>query len=176
MNNDDRAIATTPMLDRKIGLNYSVAMNPEEKVNYLVQNLRLTINNLKNLAKWTNSTCLDTKWTPFKKNDYDIEQDNFSGEGRAITELLIRMHAEKQGISFEKVDISSLAELCPEENATLKRNLQNNTHSFAIATIGEKRYIIDCAYRQFFQTEENGEKQETLDLKETMSYDEQRKN
>lgn len=175
MNNDDRAIATTPMLDRKIGLNYSVAMNPEEKVNYLVQNLRLTINNLKNLAKWTNSTCLDTKWTPFKKNDYDIEQDNFSGEGRAITELLIRMHAEKQGISFEKVDISSLAELCPEENATLKRNLQNNTHSFAIATIGEKRYIIDCAYRQFFQTEENGEKQETLDLKETMSYDEQRK-
>lgn len=175
MNNDDRAIATTPMLDRKIGLNYSVAMNPEEKVNYLVQNLRLTINNLKNLAKWTNSTCLDTKWTPFKKNDYDIEQDNFSGEGRAITEFLIRMHAEKQGISFEKVDISSLAELCPEENATLKRNLQNNTHSFAIATIGEKRYIIDCAYRQFFQTEENGEKQETLDLKETMSYDEQRK-
>ena len=85
------------------------------------------------------------------------------------------MHAEKQGISFEKVDISSLAELCPEENVSLKRNLQNNTHSFAIATIGEKRYIIDCAYRQFFQTEENGEKQETLDLKETMSYDEQRK-
>lgn len=85
------------------------------------------------------------------------------------------MHEEKPGISFEKIDISSLAKLCLEENMNLKKNLQNNTHSFAISTIGEKRYIIDCAYRQFFQTEENGEKTETLDLQETMSYDEQRK-
>lgn len=168
-------IEVIPVLNKSVALNYSSTMDPEEKVNYLVQNLRLTINNLKGLAEWTHSTCLDTKWTPFKKNDYDIEQENFSGEGRAVTELLIRMHEEKPGISFEKIDISSLAKLCPEENMNLKKNLQNNTHSFAIATIGEKRYIIDCAYRQFFQTEENGEKTETLDLQETMSYDEQRK-
>lgn len=168
-------IDTIPVLDQSVALNYNSTMSSKEKVNYLTQNLRLTMNNLKNLAKWTNSTCLDTKWTPFKKNDYDIEQDNFSGEGRAITELLIRMHTEKQGISFEEFDISSFAELCPKENVILKTNLQNNTHCFAIVTIGEKRYIIDCAYRQFFETENNGDKQETLDLKEAMSYDEQTK-
>ena len=89
--------------------------------------------------------------------------------------MLIRMHSEKQGISFEKVDISSLSELIPQENMTLKRNLQNNTHSFAIATIGEKRYIIDCTYRQFFQTADNNEKEETLDLETIMSCDEKRK-
>ena len=150
-------IDTMSVLNKSIGLNYSKIMSSEEKVNYLVQNLRLTMNNLKNLAKWTNSTCLDTKWTPFKKNDYNIEQDNLSGEGRAITELLIRLHSEKQGIDFERVDISSLS------------------HSFAMATIGEKRYIIDCAYRQFFQRSNNEEKHETLDLKETMSSDEHKK-
>lgn len=175
MNNVDSGIVTEPLLDKNIGLNYAQTMTPEEKVNYLVQNLRLTVGNLKNLSKWTNSTCLDTKWTPFKKNDYDVEQESFIGEGRTLTEMLIRMHSEKQGISFEKVDISSLVELIPQENMALKRNLQNNTHSFAIATIGEKRYIIDCAYRQFFQTADNDEKEETLDLEAIMSCDEKRK-
>lgn len=73
MNNVDSGIVTEPLLDKNIGLNYAQTMTPEEKVNYLVQNLRLTVGNLKNLSKWTNSTCLDTKWTPFKKNDYDVE-------------------------------------------------------------------------------------------------------
>lgn len=175
MNNVDSGIVTEPLLDKNIGLNYHQTMTSEEKVNYLVQNLRLTVGNLKNLSKWTNSTCLDTKWTPFKKDDYDIRQECFRGEGRALTEMLIRMHCEKQGISFEKVDISSLTELIPKENTTLKIDLQNNTHSFAIATIGEKRYIIDCAYRQFFQETDNDEKEEKLDLEASMSYDEQRK-
>ena len=159
-------IDTIPILDKCVALNYNSIMSPEEKINYLVQNLRLTINNLKDLAKWTSSTCLDTKWTPFKKNNYDIKQDRLNGEGKSMTELLIRLHSDKQEISFEQVDISSLAELYPQENIELKKNLQNNTHSFAIVTIGEKRYIIDCAYRQFFQREQ----QEVLDLENVM-YD-----
>jgi hypothetical protein len=171
----DSGIVIEPLLDRNIGLNYAQTMTPEEKVNYLVQNLRLTVGNLKDLSRWTNSPYLDTKWTPFKKNDYDVEQESFRGEGRSLTEMLIRMHSEKQGISFEKVDISSLSELIPQGNMTLKRNLQNNTHSFAIATIGEKRYIIDCAYRQFFQTADDNEKEETLDLETIMFCDEKRK-
>lgn len=166
---------TIPVLNRNIALNYSESMQPEEKVNYLVQNLRLTVGNFKNLSEWTGSKCLDTKWTQFKKNDYDIQKECFRGEGRALTEMLMRMHSEKKGISIEEVDISSLAELCSEENAILKSNLLNNKHSFAIATIGEKRYIIDCAYRQFFQTEDNDEKEESLDLEPVMSNDEQKK-
>ena len=175
MGNIDSGIVTEPLLDRNIGLNYAQTMTPEEKVNYLVQNLRLTVGNLKNLSELTNSKCLDTKWTPFKKNDYDVEKESFRGEGRSLTEMLIRMHSEKQGISFEKVDISSLSELIPQENMNLKRNLQNNTHSFAIATIGKKRYIIDCAYRQFFQIIDNNENEETLELETIMSCDEKRK-
>lgn len=175
MDNVDSGIVTKPLLDRDMGLNYAQTMTPEEKVNYLVQNLRLTVGNLKNLSNWTNSTCLDTKWTPFKKNDYDVEQESFRGEGRSLTEMLIRMHSEKQDISFEKVDLSSLAKLISQENIILKRKLQNNTHSFAIATIGEKKYIIDCAYRQFFQTADNDEKEETLELVAIMSCDKKRK-
>ena len=60
-------IDVIPVLNKSVALNYSSTMAPEEKVNYLVQNLRLTINNLKGLAEWTHATCLDTKWTPFKK-------------------------------------------------------------------------------------------------------------
>lgn len=175
VNGEDRIIDTTPILDRDIGINYSETMTPEEKVNYLVQNLRVTVGNLKNLYNWTNSHCLDTKWTPFKKNDYNVEQEYFVGEGKSLTEMLIRMHSEKKGISFEQIDISDLAELYSEEDESLKKNLQNNTHSFAIAIIGEKRYIIDCAYRQFFQTADKGEKEETLDLEASMCYNEKRK-
>ena len=114
-----------PILNRHIGLNYSCTMSSEEKVNYLVQNLRLTVHNFKNLANYTNSSCLDMKWTPFKKNNYDIKKDTLIGDGKALTELLIRLHSEKRGITFEEVDISTLAKLYSKENVDIKESLQN---------------------------------------------------
>lgn len=173
MENKNIKIETIPILDKNIGLNYSEAMTSEEKVNYLAQNLRLTINNLRNLKKWTKSHSFDTKWTPFKKNEYDIEHDELRGEGRALTEFLIRLHGDKKGIEFTRIDISSLAELYSDEHTDLKIKLKRNKHSLAIAIIDGKKYIIDCAYRQFFQSGNNSIKEpETLNLVNAVNKDE----
>lgn len=42
-------IDTMPAFDRSVGLNYSNTMSSEEKINYLVQNLRLVLSNQKRL-------------------------------------------------------------------------------------------------------------------------------
>lgn len=143
-------IDTMPALNRSVGLNYSNTMSPEEKINYLVQNLRLVLSNQKRLDIMTGDSKLDYKQFPFTQKSYDIQQDDFRGEGKAIVDLLRRLNWEKKGIIFEKYDISSLSELIPEQQSQLRDNLQQNTHSISIVAIGDKKYIVDCAYRQFF--------------------------
>ena len=164
---------TKPYFEKNLGLNYSETMNPEQKVNYLVQNTRLVLNSFIGFSSVTNSKCLDTKWTPFKKNKYDIENDVLINEGMSIAELLIRIHYDKKGMEFKQADISSLSSFIPEEQIELKRKLKDNKHSFVIAIIDGKKYIIDCAYRQFFEESDNTIKNEIINLREKMTSDKQ---
>ena len=159
---------TSPIIeDKSIGINYDETMTPEQKVNYLAQNLRLTINNFHHLAELTGSSALDTKWTPFKKDAYDIEKDPLVDEGKSVTELLISLHADKKGMEFKQIDISSLANFY-NEDMDLKQKLKSCNHSFAIAIIDDKKYIVDCAYRQFFQKNVDNGNDVQVNLKQAM--------
>lgn len=177
MNNEERGVVAEPLLDRNIGLNYAQTMTPEEKVNYLVQNLRLTLDNHKQLHVVTGGKYLDYKWYPFQKNEYDIKKDNLLGEGEAIVDLLRRLNWEKEGISFEKYDIKQLSVFYSESQDELKNKLRKITHSISIVTIEDKKYIVDCAYRQFFpsQNEKQEQNSERIDLSEICLKDERRK-
>lgn len=167
-----------PLLEERSGVNYSKSMNPEEKVNYLVQNLRLTINNHKFLHDMTASNTLDYKSFPFLKNEYDINKDNFKGEGAAIVDLLRRLNEEKEGISFEKYDLKDLSGFFQDDQSELKNKLKQNAHCISIVTIDDKKYIIDCAYRQFFPSQDEKQEQdsERVDLSSLCLNDEKRKN
>lgn len=58
-------IDTMPALDRSAALNYSNTMSPEEKINYLVQNLRLVLSNQKRLDIMKGDSKLNYKQFPF---------------------------------------------------------------------------------------------------------------
>lgn len=143
-----KSIDVVPFFNKKIGLNYSYAMSPDEKINYLVQNLRLVLNEQKRLDAMTGDRTLDYRQFPFTKEKYNILEDDFREEGKAVVDLLRRLHWEKKEITIEKYDLSSLSKLFKEEQIKLKMML--NKHSVAIVTIENKKYIVDCAYRQFF--------------------------
>lgn len=172
MNNTDKIIDVIPMLDRSSALNYNGTMLPEEKINYLVQRLRLTIHNHKQLFDVTGSSPLDYKQYPFKKNSYDINEESFLGEGAAIVDLLRRLNWEKEGISFEKYDIKQLSNFF-ESQDEIKNKLSQNTHSISIVTIADKKYIVDCAYRQFFPSQDGEENSGRIDLSELCFKDAQ---
>ncbi len=177
MNNVDSGIVTEPLLDRNIGLNYAQTMTPEEKVNYLVQNLRLTIDSHKQLHDVTGAKTLDYKRYPFQKNEYDIEEDDLLGEGPAVVDLLRRLNWEKDEISFEKYDIKHLGDFYSDTQDELRNRLEKNTHSVSIVTIKDKKYIVDCAYRQFFpsQDKKQNKDSEHIDLSELCVNSEERK-
>ena len=58
----------------------------------------------------------------------------------------------KKDIIIEKYDIANLNELIEDPDSQTKSNLKENKHSVSIVTIGNKKYIVDCAYRQFFSS------------------------
>ena len=66
---DSVIIDTKPVIDKKIALSYDKSMTSEQKVNYLVQHLRLTINNHACLHNTTGSRALDYKKFPFQNLD-----------------------------------------------------------------------------------------------------------
>lgn len=177
MSDKVRNINTIPILDRSVALNYDVTMSPEEKVNYLVQNLRLTIDSHKHLHDITASKSIDYRKYPFKKNEYDIKQDNLLGEGAAVVDLLRRINWGKDDISFEKYDIKHLGDFYPDGEDGVKNRLNRNTHSISIVAIGDKKYIVDCTYRQFFLSQDRKKNQnsEHIDLSELCINNEQRK-
>lgn len=177
MSNQVRAINTIPILDRTIGLNYNETMNPEEKINHLVQNLRLTIDNHHQLHDVTGAKSLDYRKYPFQKNEYDIKQDNLLGEGAATVDLLRRLNWEKDEISFEKYDIRHLSDFYPDAQDELRNRLEKNTHSISIVTIKDKKYIVDCTYRQFFSSQDEKQKKDSehIDLSELCVNSEERK-
>lgn len=146
----EKNIDNIPVLDESIALKYSYTMSPEEKINYLVQNLRLVLNNQDRLDIITGDPKLDYREFPFSKKKYNIQQDDFRGEGKAIVDLLKRLNWEKEDIIFEKYDISNLSELIKEQQSQLRNDLKQNTHSVSIVRIDDKKYLVDCAYRQFF--------------------------
>lgn len=146
----EKNIDNIPVLDESIALKYSYTMSPEEKINYLVQNLRLVLNNQDRLDIITGDPKLDYREFPFSKKKYNIQQDDFRGEGKAIVDLLKRLNWEKENIIFEKYDISNLSELIKEQQSQLRNDLKQNTHSVSIVRIDDKKYLVDCAYRQFF--------------------------
>ena len=159
----EKNIDNIPVLDESIALKYSYTMSPEEKINYLVQNLRLVLNNQDRLDIITGDPKLDYREFPFSKKKYNIQQDDFRGEGKAIVDLLKRLNWEKEDIIFEKYDISNLSELIKEQQSQLRNDLKQNTHSVSIVRIDDKKYLVDCAYRQFF----NFDKTNSID---TQSY------
>lgn len=96
MDNRNTIIDTIPVIDKKVALNYDKSMTPEQKINYLVQHLRVTINNHACLHDTTGARALDYKKFPFKNNKYDIEKDDFREESEAIVDLLRRLNWEKK--------------------------------------------------------------------------------
>ena len=77
-------------------------MNADKKINFLVQNLRYTINNQRNLNILTNPPKLDYTRFPFSKKEYDILNDNFKDEGNSVVDLLRKLNWDKGEIEFEK--------------------------------------------------------------------------
>lgn len=145
----DYNFSTEPIYNESFAINYNTNMNTREKANYLVQNIRFILNNNKKLHNITNFSRSTLRQT-LKKNEYDIQNDFFSYEGKGISDMMVRLHHEKKDIVLEKVDISFLCNLINDINDTFKKHLENNNHTFILATIDGKKFIIDCAYRQFF--------------------------
>jgi len=132
---------TEPEINYSKAINYSETMNPIEKAHYLVQNLRMVLGEQKWLNIVTSPSTHDKLESPLKQNRYRIQSENFRDEGKAIVDILRRIHGDKKGISFRSCKISEFSKLLEK---------QKTTHEFAIATIDNKKYIIDLAYRQFF--------------------------
>lgn len=139
---------TKLLINDNIALNYNRDMDTNQKINYLIQNLRYTINNQKNLSSITGATSLDYNLFPFRKKEYDIQNNSFKGEGQAIVDLLRRLNWDKTGITFEKYDISNLSNIVDSEQ--LKKKLGESKHSVSLVSIDDKKFIVDCAYKQFF--------------------------
>lgn len=144
---------STPVLNKNAALNYSRDMNADKKINFLVQNLRYTINNQRNLNILTNPPKLDYTRFPFSKKEYDILNDNFKDEGNSVVDLLRKLNWDKGEIEFEKYNISDLSNLVDSD--ILKSRLSENKHSISLVSINDKRFIVDCAYRQFFSLTNN---------------------
>ena len=121
---------TKPVINNDVALNYNRGMDTNQKINYLIQNLRYTINNQKNLSSITGATNLDYNLFPFRKKEYDIQNDSFNGEGQAIVDLLRRLNWDKTGITFEKYDISNLSNIVNSEQ--LKKKLGESKHSVSL--------------------------------------------
>ncbi len=134
-------IDTEPEINYSQALNYNKTMTAEEKANYLVQNLRMVLGEQLKLKIVTSSSPHDILKAPLKQENYRIKSENFRGEGKALVDLLMRIHGEKEGINFRDCKISDISNLL---------NKKANSHEFSIATIDGKKYIIDLSYRQFF--------------------------
>lgn len=143
-----------PVLNKNIALDYNREMDADKKINFLVQNLRYTINNQRNLNIITNPPKLDYTRFPFLKKEYDILSDNLNNEGNSVVDLLRKLNWDKGEIKFEKYNISNLSSLVDSD--ILKRRLSENKHSISLVSINDKRFIVDCAYRQFFSLTNNG--------------------
>lgn len=137
-----------PVLDKKIGINYSRNMSGIEKVNHLVQKLRLLISNPDINNRGIN---------------YNLTKDNLRGECRRTTNLAIE-EARKKGIEIRGYNT--------KDNLGI---VQKDNHAFSIVTIEGKKYIIDCTYRQFFAVKNNINTSRIKDAGRYMLEDEQRR-
>ena len=135
---------STPFLDKNTAINYDHTMTPEEKINYLVQNLRLVLEEQDKLKILTGHK-IEDRQKGLKKDTYNLEKDNLRDDGLAITDLLRRVHWDKK-ISFIDCDISDLSGILKQ---------QKRTHGFSMVSIGGKKYIVDLSYRQFFSLTNN---------------------
>lgn len=167
-------IQTVPILNKEIAFNYSADMSPEQKINYLVQNLRYFLMTETSLRGLTGSECLDYRPFPFLKDTYDVLQDDFSGDGKAMVDILRRLHWDKQGISVEKYDISSLVDFNGANEEYVRKVLEANTHSIAIVNIDGVKYLVDCAYRQFFSKTDDATQSQSA-IEEFMLQDGERR-
>lgn len=145
---------TEPEIDYSKAVNYSRTMSPTEKANYLVQNLRMVLGEQKLLNIATSPNTHDKLDSPLKQNSYRVQSENFRDEGKAVVDILKRIHGDKKGINFRSCKISNISEL-------LKK--QGNEHEFTIATIDGKKYIIDIAYRQFFALTHSNQEEGHID-------------
>lgn len=148
-------VDTEPYIDYSKALNYSKTMTSNEKVNYLVQNLRMVLGEQTLLKVATSSTTHDRLKAPLKQDRYSIKNENFRGEERALVELLERIHGEKAGIFFDECNITDYSSILKQKS---------KSHDFSIATIDGKKYIIDLSYRQFFTLTNSNVKEDGVDI------------
>lgn len=150
-------------------------MTSEEKINHVIQNLRLIIDKQPSLQILTNrrSGCKAVT----RQNSYNIETDNLRNDGESTIFLLRDICDKKHGMFIAKIDLSNLAELFNGEQEELSKRLEKNKHSFAIVGSNKKMYIVDCAYRQFFSLSYNIDSEELnqMDPGIFMLEDEKRK-
>lgn len=150
-------------------------MASEEKINHVIQNLRLILDKQPSLQILTNRRSGYKAVT--RQNSYNIEADNLRNDGEATIFLLRDICNKKQGMFITKINLSNLSELFSGEQEELSKKLEKNKHSFAIVGSNKKMYIVDCAYRQFFSLTYNIDSQELnqMDPGILMLEDEKRK-
>lgn len=150
-------------------------MSSEEKINHVIQNLRLILDKQPALQILTKRKKFYNVVT--RQNSYNIETDNLREDGESTIFLLRDICNKKQGMAIAKIDLSNLAELFNGEQEDLSKKLEKNKHSFAIVVSNKKMYIVDCAYRQFFSLSYNIDSDELkqMDPGMFMLEDEKRK-
>ena len=143
-------IDTEPKIDYSKAINYSSSMKAEEKANYLVQNLRMVLGEQKWLKIITSESKHDELYAPFKQNSYKVQSEDFKNEGKALVNLLERIHGDKVRMNFRTCPILEIR----DEGEERGKRTQKEIHEFSIVTIDDKKYIIDLGYRQFFDSQE----------------------
>lgn len=122
-------IESEPFIDKNTGINYSDAMSAEEKVNHIAQKMRIILANASDEG--------------YEYSEDFIRNQDLAGECILTTERVVK-DCEKKGIKAKGYSIS-------ETIGTKNRD----NHYFAIITIDDKQYIVDCTYRQFFTIRNN---------------------
>lgn len=168
-------IDSLPEIDTDAALTYSKEMTSEEKIQNLIQNLRLILDKQSALQIITDRIGKTKAIT--QKNSYNIQKDNLRDDGEATIFLLRDICNKKHGMFVCKINLSNLSELFNEQQGDLSKNLQKIKHNFAIIGSNGKMYMVDCAYRQFFSLSYNinSDELEQIDCGMFMLADEKRK-
>ena len=153
-------IDSKPKIDYSEAINYSSSMKTDEKANYLVQNLRMVLGEQRWLNIATSPNTHDNLRAPLKQNTYRVQSENFRDEGKAIVDLLNRIHGDKAGMNFRTCPIFEIRSEDEKKEGTKSKEI----HEFSIVTIDDKKYIIDLAYRAFFSLTHSSQEKDYIDV------------
>ena len=138
---------TAPLIDTSAGINYTRKFSEEQKINYLAQKLRIHLSD-----------------GALNEHDFaNIQKDNLRGFCKEAVRITMMECARK---GFEVKGYQTMNSL---------GIVQNKNHAFAIVTINEKKYILDCTYRQFFSMTYNFKGSRESDAGYYMIIDEKRR-